>query len=99
MLQNLNNSTSRSSPSSQNVLSAPQDLRMRRIRAHNSAFQSRIGSLPPAVDVLHLAGFEDVKVRASTGQPRGWVVAWLSSSVSCMASEKVLSLCKLYVTE
>lgn len=72
---------------------------MRRIRAQNSVFQSRIGSLPPAVDVLHLAGFEDVTVRASTGHPRGCVVAWLSSSASCAAFQLFSYSCKLLVTE
>ena len=41
-----------------NALNAPQDDRYRRLRPRNPAFSRRLGRFPQALEVLHVAGFQ-----------------------------------------
>ncbi len=41
-----------------NALNAPQDDRYRRLRPRNAAFSRRLGRFPQALEVLHVAGFQ-----------------------------------------
>ncbi len=42
-----------------NALNAPQDDRYRRLRPRNPAFARRLGRFPQALEVLHVAGFQE----------------------------------------
>ena len=45
-----------------NALTAPQDDRYRRLRPRNAAFVRRLGRFPQALEVLHVAGFQDAAI-------------------------------------